>query len=105
MMSLRCFGPNRFVHPPWPEHFLSRELASVHATRLLTSLPSVALGVIVAIVALGAAASPATVAGVLDRTKKHTFDQPGKYRVTLIVWDAAGRGARAERTVEVLPAK
>jgi hypothetical protein len=35
---------------------------------------------------------------------QHSFDQPGRYRVTLIVWDAAGRGARAERTVEVLPA-
>jgi hypothetical protein len=35
---------------------------------------------------------------------RHTFDQPGKYRVTLIVWDAAGRGARAEKIVEVLPA-
>jgi len=36
---------------------------------------------------------------------QHTFSQPGKYRVTLIVWDAAGRGARAEKTVEVLPAQ
>lgn len=34
----------------------------------------------------------------------HTFDRPGKYRVTLIVWDGASRGARAEKTVEVLPA-
>jgi PKD repeat protein len=25
---------------------------------------------------------------------QHTFDPPGKYRVTLIVWDAAGRGGR-----------
>lgn len=33
----------------------------------------------------------------------HTFSQPGKYRVTLIVWDAAGRGARAEQSIEVLP--
>jgi hypothetical protein len=31
----------------------------------------------------------------------HTFDRPGKYRVTLIVWDAGGRGARAEKVVEV----
>ena len=34
---------------------------------------------------------------------KHTFERPGKHRVTLIVWDAAGRGGRGERTVEVLP--
>ncbi len=33
---------------------------------------------------------------------QHTFGQPGKYRVTLIVWDSAGRGARAEKTIEVL---
>jgi parallel beta-helix repeat protein len=36
---------------------------------------------------------------------RHTFDRTGKYRVTLIVWDAAGRGARSEKTIEVLPAK
>ena len=35
----------------------------------------------------------------------HTFDQPGRYRVTLVAWDRAGRGARVEKTVEVLPAK
>jgi hypothetical protein len=35
---------------------------------------------------------------------RHTFERPGKYRVTLIVWDAAGRGARSEKTVAVLPA-
>jgi hypothetical protein len=33
---------------------------------------------------------------------QHTFDRPGNYRVTLIVWDAAGRGGRAEKTVRVL---
>jgi hypothetical protein len=27
---------------------------------------------------------------------KHTFDRPGNYRGTLIVWDAAGRECRAE---------
>ena len=32
---------------------------------------------------------------------KHTFAHPGRYRVTLVVWDAAGRGARAEKTIEV----
>jgi PKD repeat protein len=36
---------------------------------------------------------------------QHTFDRAGKYRVTLIVWDAAGRGARAEKTIEVLASK
>jgi hypothetical protein len=36
---------------------------------------------------------------------KHTFEQPGKYRVTLIVWDSAGRGARAEKMVEVVTGK
>jgi len=34
---------------------------------------------------------------------KHTYERPGKYRVTLVVWDKAGRGARAEKTVEVVP--
>ena len=34
---------------------------------------------------------------------KHTFGRPGKYRVTLIVWDKDGRGGRAEKTIEVLP--
>jgi hypothetical protein len=34
---------------------------------------------------------------------KHTFSRPGKYRVTLVVWDKDGRGAQAERTIEVLP--
>ncbi len=36
---------------------------------------------------------------------KHTFEKPGKYRVTLVVWDGAGRGARAEKTIEVVPGK
>lgn len=36
---------------------------------------------------------------------RHTFERPGRYRVTLIVWDAAGRGARVGKTIEVLPAK
>ncbi len=31
-----------------------------------------------------------------------TFDQPGKYRVTLIVWDDAGRGGRTEKLIEVV---
>jgi PKD repeat protein len=36
---------------------------------------------------------------------KHTFGQPGKYRVTLIVWDKSGRGRRAEKLIKVLPGK
>jgi len=36
---------------------------------------------------------------------QRTFDRPGKYRVTLIVWDSAGRGGRAEKIVEVSAAK
>jgi parallel beta-helix repeat protein len=34
----------------------------------------------------------------------HTFDRPGEYRVTLIVWDKSGRGGRVEKTIRVLPA-
>jgi hypothetical protein len=36
---------------------------------------------------------------------QHTYEQPGKYRVTLIVWDTAGRGARVSKILDVLPAK
>jgi hypothetical protein len=36
---------------------------------------------------------------------KHIFGQPGKYRVTLVVWDKSGRGGRAEKTIQVLPGK
>jgi hypothetical protein len=36
---------------------------------------------------------------------QHTFERPGKYRVTLVVWDSAGRGGRMEKTVEVTPGK
>lgn len=35
----------------------------------------------------------------------HTYERPGKYRVTLIVWDAGGRGARVEKTIEVMADK
>src|SRR5690606_29484924 len=31
----------------------------------------------------------------------HVYAAPGIYRVTLVVWDAAGRGARAEQLVQV----
>ena len=34
---------------------------------------------------------------------EHIFEWPGSYRVTLIVWDRAGRGGRAEKTIRVLP--
>ena len=33
----------------------------------------------------------------------HTYQKPGPYRVTLVVWDDAGRGARAQRMVSVTP--
>lgn len=39
----------------------------------------------------------------LTATPSHVFDNPGKHRVTLVVWDIAGRGARMEKIVEVLP--
>jgi len=35
----------------------------------------------------------------------HTFDRPGSYRVTLIMWDGQDRGGRAEKMVQVLPSK
>lgn len=31
----------------------------------------------------------------------HRFTKPGTYRVTLVVWDSDGRGAREEKTIEV----
>jgi hypothetical protein len=34
---------------------------------------------------------------------KHTYPDPGKYRVTLIVWTAAGRAGRVEKMIEVQP--
>ena len=36
---------------------------------------------------------------------KHVFDRPGEYRVTLIVWDTAGRGGRNEKMIQVQPGK
>ena len=35
----------------------------------------------------------------------HVYSRPGTYRVTLIVWDEAGRGARAERAIRVRAAR
>jgi PKD domain/Right handed beta helix region len=37
----------------------------------------------------------------LSAEAPHTFARPGRHRITLIVWDSAGRGARAEKTIEV----
>jgi hypothetical protein len=31
----------------------------------------------------------------------HTYQAPGEYRVTLLVWDEAGRGARAEKLLRI----
>ena len=36
-----------------------------------------------------------------DLNPTHTYDKPGDYRVTLIVWDTHGRAARAEAILEV----
>ncbi len=36
---------------------------------------------------------------------QHTFAQPGKHRVTLVVWDESGRGGHVEKLIQVLPAK
>jgi hypothetical protein len=33
----------------------------------------------------------------------HTYAKPGAYRVTLVVWDETGRGARAEKRIEIRP--
>lgn len=38
-----------------------------------------------------------------DPETTHTFAKPGAYRVTLVAWDEAGRGARAEKRVAVEP--
>jgi hypothetical protein len=34
---------------------------------------------------------------------EHVYTKPGRYRVALIVWDSAGRGARAEKLIDVQP--
>ncbi|MEW6359352.1 MAG: right-handed parallel beta-helix repeat-containing protein [Planctomycetota bacterium] len=40
---------------------------------------------------------------VIESRTEHTYSKPGEYRVTLLVWDDAGRGARAEKVVRVAP--
>ncbi len=37
----------------------------------------------------------------VEPTATHVYSQPGDYRVTLIVWDDAGRGARAEKRIRI----
>jgi hypothetical protein len=36
-----------------------------------------------------------------EAVARHAFSKPGRYRVTLVVWDQAGRGARVEKTIVV----
>jgi hypothetical protein len=40
---------------------------------------------------------------VVGNEVKHTYEKPGEYTVTVIVWSKAGRGARTEKAVRVLP--
>jgi PKD repeat protein len=40
---------------------------------------------------------------VIQPRASHTYDSPGDYRVTLLVWDGQGRGARSERLVRIAP--
>jgi len=40
---------------------------------------------------------------VVEPRAGHTYDKPGDYRVTLLVWDDEGRGARSEKLVRVVP--
>jgi hypothetical protein len=35
----------------------------------------------------------------------HTYNRPGTYRVTLVAWDATGRGTRAERSIRIIARK
>jgi hypothetical protein len=38
-----------------------------------------------------------------DAVTSHRFAKPGDYRVTLLIWDTSGRGARAEMQMKVVP--
>ncbi len=38
-----------------------------------------------------------------DAETAHTYPKPGEYRVTLVVWDGSGRGARAEKRIRIEP--
>ena len=40
---------------------------------------------------------------VIEPQASHTYNKPGDYRVTLLVWDEEGRGARKEKLVHVAP--
>lgn len=40
---------------------------------------------------------------VIEPQATHTYNAPGDYRVTLLVWDERGRAARAEKLVRVAP--
>ncbi|MBM3474319.1 MAG: PKD domain-containing protein [Armatimonadetes bacterium] len=40
---------------------------------------------------------------VVGNEVKHTYEKPGEYTVTLVVWTKAGRGARAAEAVKVSP--
>jgi len=33
----------------------------------------------------------------------HTYDRPGTYRVTLVIWDSRGRGNLKERLIRIIP--
>jgi len=39
----------------------------------------------------------------IEPRASHTYNAPGDYRVTLLVWDERGRGARSEKLVRVAP--
>jgi len=38
----------------------------------------------------------------IEARAEHVYDRPGEYRVTLLVWDEGGRGARAEKVIRVV---
>jgi len=40
---------------------------------------------------------------VIEPCVSHTYNEPGKYRVTLLAWDEQGRGARTEKLIHVAP--
>ena len=40
---------------------------------------------------------------VIEPQADRTYNEPGDYRVTLLVWDERGRGARGEKLLHVAP--